>query len=85
VEVCLHLQLGTVEGVLKMLDFYEIADTFVLVFEKPSLCCDLFAYITNQQRIPEPLARHFMTQITDTLIECQSAGVIHGDEDTVVI
>ena len=78
-EAYLNLQLGPVDGAVKMLDYYEMGTTCVFVFEKPLECMDLFDYITKEKRLSEALARHFMCQVIDTLIECQSHGVMHRD------
>ena len=78
-EAYLNLQMSTVDGAAKMLDYYEMSTTYMFVFERPVLCMDLFDYITKEKRLSEPIARHFMIQVIDTLIECKSVGVIHRD------
>ena len=86
-EAYLNKQLATVDGVVKMLDYFDMPTTCVFVFEKPVECMDLFDYMTKKGKLGEPLARHFMNQIVDTLVECQSHGVIHRnikDENIVM-
>lgn len=78
-EAYLNLQLGPVDGAVKMLDYYEMSTSCVLVFEKPEECMDLFDYISKEKMLSEPLARHFMVQVINTLIQCEQQGVIHRD------
>ena len=78
-EAYLNLQLNSVDGAAKMLDYYEMSTSCVFVFEKPQESMDLFDYITKENKLSEPKSRHFMVQVIDTLVECQSQGVLHRD------
>ena len=68
-----------VEGVIKLLDFYERSDSFIYVMERPSDCKDMFDFITEKKVIKEDLARNFFRQIVETVLACHSKGVIHRD------
>jgi len=68
-----------VDGVIKLLDFYERPDSFIYVMERPSDCKDMFDFITEKKVIEEDLARNFFRQIVETVLACHSKGVIHRD------
>jgi len=77
-ELKLLLGVQDVDGVVKLLDFYERADSFIYVMEKPRDCMDMFDYI-DKGKIDEILARNFFSQIVDTVAGCHDRGVVHRD------
>ena len=46
-ELKLLQNVQSVQGVIKLLDFFEKADSFIYVLEKPSNSKDLFDFITD--------------------------------------
>lgn len=78
-EVCLLQKLSHVPGVVQLLDFFEHADSFVLILERPTPCHDLFDYVTEHGSLPEHEARGFFRQVVDILVEVHEAGIIHRD------
>ncbi|XP_023682463.2 serine/threonine-protein kinase pim-2 isoform X1 [Paramormyrops kingsleyae] len=86
-EIALLLQLsgGQVSGpvhrgVIRMLDWFEKpGEGFLIVFERPQSCQDLFDFITERRALEEPLAQRFMKQIVEALQFCHSRGVVHRD------
>merc|ERR1712176_66058 len=78
-ELKLLNQLQNVEGVIKLLDFFERSDSFIYVMERPSDCKDMFDFITEKKYLEETLARNFFRQIVETVAACHSKGVIHRD------
>ena len=78
-ELKLLHSVQSVEGVIKLLDFYERNDSFIYVMERPSDCKDMFDFITEKKNLEESLARNFFRQIVATVLACHSKGVIHRD------
>lgn len=78
-EVCLLNKLASIPGVIKLLDYYERPDSYIIVMERPDSVKDLFDYITEKMYLKEMLARNFFRQIVNTVIQCHRAGVIHRD------
>jgi serine/threonine protein kinase len=78
-EVLLLHKVSHVDGVIKLLDFFERNDSFVIVMERPEPAKDLFDYITEKGMVEEHIAREFFKQIVETIIQCHKAGVVHRD------
>eukprot|EP00088_Acartia_fossae_P070653 TRINITY_DN9530_c0_g2_i1.p1 TRINITY_DN9530_c0_g2~~TRINITY_DN9530_c0_g2_i1.p1 ORF type:complete len:391 (+),score=120.26 TRINITY_DN9530_c0_g2_i1:251-1423(+) len=68
-----------VDGVIKLLDFYERDDSFIYIMEKPKETKDLFDFITENKALEESLAKKFFRQVVETVMACHDAGVIHRD------
>merc|ERR1711909_216865 len=73
------LDLQDVPGVIKLLDFYERADSFIYVMEKPENCMDLYDYIDEKKTIDKEVARNFFKQIVDVVAACHDRGIVHRD------
>merc|ERR1712156_139861 len=69
----------TVNGVIRLLDFFERSDSFIYVMEKPTNSKALFDFITDKGALEEELAKNFFRQVTATIIACHRKGVIHRD------
>jgi len=78
-ELKLLHSVQSVDGVIKLLDFYEKSDSFIYILEKPAHSKDLFDFITDKGSLEEQLAKNFFKQITDAVIACHGKGVVHRD------
>jgi serine/threonine protein kinase len=78
-ELALMQAVQSVEGVVKLLDYFERSDSFIIVMERPDNCKDMFDYITEKRTVEESVARGFFKQIVETVLACHSKGVIHRD------
>jgi len=78
-EMSVLLSMEGVDGVVPLLDYYELPDSFVLVMERPDNSEDMFDYITKKGVIEENVARGFFKQIVEIVLACHRKGVIHRD------
>jgi serine/threonine protein kinase len=78
-EICLLRKVSSVPGVVRLLDFYERPDSYILIMERPLICKDLFDFITEKGSLEEGLARRFLRQVVETVVACHQRGVIHRD------
>ena len=78
-ELALLNNVQSVEGVVKLLDYFVGCDSFIIVMERPDNCKDMFDYITEKGTVEEIVAREFFKQIVETVLACHSKGVVHRD------
>ena len=78
-ELKLLLEVQSVEGVVKLLDFYEREDSFIYVLERPTNYMDLFDFITREKRLSEEVARNMMREVVRMVVECSKLGIVHRD------
>lgn len=78
-ELKLLHKVQKVPGVVRLLDFYERSDSFIIVMEKPSNCKDLFDVITEKKVLEEGVARNIFRQVVETVMACHARGVVHRD------
>ena len=77
-ELMLLNQVQSVDGVIKLLDCYDLQDSFIYVMEQP-YCKDLLDYIKDNGALDEYTARNFFKQIVETVVACHKKGVVHRD------
>ncbi len=78
-EVSLLRKVVNVKGCIKLLDFYERPDSFIIVMERPESTKDLFDFITESGPLDEDLCRKFFRQVVETTMRCHEVGVVHRD------
>jgi len=77
-EVALMDQVKNVTGVIKILDWFEMPESFFIVMER----CkgqDLFDFISEHGALKEAQARILFKQLLDTVLMCHNNGVLHRD------
>merc|ERR1712066_1195152 len=77
-EVALMEQVQNVEGVIRVLDFFEMPESFFIVMEKFH-SQDLFDYISEVGALSEEKARVLFKQLLETILMCHNNGVLHRD------
>jgi len=78
-EIHLLKKVAGFPGVVKLLDYYEKPDSFILITERPHPVKDLFDFITSEGSLSEDIARDFFEQLIVALIDIHNAGVLHRD------
>lgn len=78
VEVVMLRQVSDVPGVVKLLDYFETPSSYLIVMEM-FISCDLFDLISGCGHLTEDVAQEIFAQIVESLIDCKSRQVLHGD------
>lgn len=79
IEISLLQRVASLPGCVKILDYYERTESFIIIMERPQPVKDLFDFITEHGPLPEELCRNFFRQIVETTRQCHKVGVLHRD------
>jgi serine/threonine protein kinase len=78
-EISLLRKVTNVPGVIRLIDWFERPDSFIIIMERPEQVKDLFDFITEKGVLDEKMSRLFFKQVVETIIACHRQGVIHRD------
>lgn len=78
-EICLLQRVANLQGVIKMLDWFEMKNSYIIVMERPEHVKDMFDFITEKGALDENTAKNFFRQVIETVILIHKNGVVHRD------
>jgi len=78
-EVLLLRRVSKVKNVIKLIEHFTHNEQLIIVLERPESCCDLYDFISVRGGLDERLARDFLKQIIQILIDIHHCGVLHRD------
>lgn len=78
-EIELMYRVLKCSGCIKILDYIERQDHYLIFMERPQKTIDLWDYINIHGSLNEKVAKIFFTQIVETILEMKSNGVLHRD------
>lgn len=80
-EVLLHKMSTNISGVVRMLEFFEQEQEWVIIMPKINNCVDLFDYLEskNRGRLSEQEACYFFKQLIRINVDLLNHGIVHRD------
>lgn len=80
-EVLLHKMCNSINGIVRMVEFFEQEHEWIIIMSKLNNCMDLFDYLESKQRgrLSENEACHFFKQLVKINIDLFNQGVVHRD------
>jgi len=77
-EIVLLQQVADVPGVVRLLDYFDTGNSFMIVMERFN-GQDLFDFISRHGTLSENTARDIFGQVVEAVVMCKERGVLHGD------
>ena len=86
-EVALLQHVEDVPGVAHIIDFFDMGDTFAIVFENEGHYRDLFDIILEKGKLEESVCKDIFKQVVEAVTMCHRRGVLHRDikDENIVI
>jgi len=86
-EVALLQQLDDIPGVLHILEYFDMGDSFSLILENNGHYKDLFDIILEKGHLNEEFSRSIFSQVLNAVIGCYHKGIIHRDikDENIVV
>lgn len=78
-EIDLMYKVSECKGCIKIIDYIERPDRYLIIMERPERSLDLWDFINNKGPLNENLARAFLRHIIETVLDMKSNGVLHRD------
>jgi hypothetical protein len=78
-EIDLMFRANQCDGCIKIIDYIEKFDRYMIVMERPERCMDLWDFINNKGPLNQNTARIFFKQISNTVIDLKLNGIVHRD------
>ena len=78
-EIALMLRVSHVKNCIKIMDYMEQANCFIIVMERLEAYKDLFDFITENGSLNEKSVREYFKQIVQTIVEIYKLGILHRD------
>ncbi|XP_076811228.1 uncharacterized protein LOC143455741 [Clavelina lepadiformis] len=78
-EIALMLRVNGHHGVVKLLEWFDFQNSFVMILERPKNSVDLFDYIREVGQIEEQKCRMIFKQIVKAIHHIHECGVVHRD------
>lgn len=78
-EICLLKKVSQLNGVIRMLEWFETRNGYIIVMERPEQVKDLFDYITEKGALDENTAKNFFRQVLESVSNIHKCGVVHRD------
>ncbi|RWR99156.1 serine/threonine-protein kinase pim-1-like protein, partial [Dinothrombium tinctorium] len=79
IEITLLEKVKTINGVIRIIEWYKVWKYFFIVMERNENEIDLFNFITERKFLNENLAVSIFTEVLNAIISCYNVGVLHRD------
>ncbi|GMT18719.1 hypothetical protein PFISCL1PPCAC_10016 [Pristionchus fissidentatus] len=86
-EIVMLARCAKIEGVIRLLEWFQIPEGYLIVMERPFPSMDMFDLIKAHGKLDEDIAAFLMRQIVETIQACAEKRVLHRDlkDENIVI